>query len=65
MSKRKLVVIVRRDEPVWGEEKLKNDYDIIRFNAHPWANWMDDYYARKSYKTIRDIALKDTTLITR
>lgn len=65
MSKRKLVVIVRRNEPVWGEEKLKNDYDIIRFNAHPWASWMDDYYARKSYKTIRDIALKDTAPITR
>jgi hypothetical protein len=65
MSKRKLVVITRRDEPVWGEEKLKNDYDIIRFNAHPWASWMDDYYSKKSYKTIRDITLKDTTLITR
>lgn len=64
MSKRKLVVIARNGEPIWGEDKLKSDYDIIRFTAQPWAPWMDEYY-KKNYKTLRDITLKDTIQKTR
>ena len=50
MKKRNLVVINCKNEPIYAEDWLQPNYNIIKFPAQPWQPWMEDFFLNDNKK---------------